>query len=195
MHRWVLAAVLGVVAAAAQGADTPRSEKRRPNVLFVLADDQRSDTVRALGNPEIHTPTLDALAGRGFAFTNAYCQGSMVPAVCTPSRTMLLTGRSLFRIPDPRAKVYDGPTLGGVFKAAGYDTLCVSKPGNSFRYAHEQFGTVVHVPHVGAATSRRCADAAIDFLKNRKSDAPFFVYLAPSMPHDPRTAEDELDRK
>lgn len=190
MRRFVILAAVLAAAAGTRGADAPRPPK--PNVLFVLADDQRFDTVRALGNPEIHTPTLDALAGRGFVFTNAYCQGSMVPAVCTPSRTMLLTGKSLFRIPNPQAKAYDGPTLGGVFKAAGYDTLCVSKPGNSFRYAHEQFGKVVHVPHAGAAGSRRCADAVIDFVKGLKGDVPFFVYLAPPVPHDPRTAEDEF---
>jgi arylsulfatase A-like enzyme len=166
----------------------------RPNVLLVVADDQRFDTVRALGNSEIHTPTLDGLAGRGFVFTNAYCQGSMVGAVCAPSRTMLLTGRSLFRIPAPNAKTYDGPTLGGVFKSAGYATLCVSKPGNSFRVGHDAFGKVVHIPHVGAPTNQKCADAAIDFIAGHKGDRPFFVYLAPSMPHDPRTAEEKFHR-
>jgi arylsulfatase A-like enzyme len=166
----------------------------RPNVLLVVSDDQRFDTVHALGNAEIHTPTLDALVGRGFFFTNAYCQGSMVPAVCAPSRTMLLTGRSLFRIPAPNAKTYAGPTLGGVFTKAGYATLCVSKPGNSFRVGHQAFGKVVHVPHVGAPTNQRCADAALDFLKGHDGRKPFFVYLAPSMPHDPRTAEERFHK-
>lgn len=166
----------------------------RPNVLLILTDDQRFDTIHALGNAEVRTPNLDHLAGRGFAFTNAYCQGSMVPAVCTPSRTMLLTGKSLFRIPNPRAKTYAGPTLGGEFTKAGYATLCVSKPGNSFQAGHRAFGKVVHVPHVGAATNRRCADAAIAFLNAQKGDQPFFVYFAPSMPHDPRTAEPEYHK-
>ena len=147
--------VLGLLTAGAPAAG-------KPNVLFVLTDDQRFDTVRALGNAEIDTPTLDRLAARGFVFSNAYCQGSMVPAVCTPSRTMLLTGKSLFRIPDPKAKTYDGPTLGKTFADAGYATLCVSKPGNSFRAAHEQFGQVIHIPHSGAATNQKCADAVIE---------------------------------
>ena len=167
----------------------------RPNVLFVFTDDQRFDTIRALGNSEIETPTLDALVGRGFTFANAYCQGSMVPAVCAPSRTMVLTGKSLFRIPTPNAKTYDSPTLGGVFAKAGYETLCVSKPGNSFRVGHEQFGKVIHVPHVGAKTNQRCADAVIEFVNGRGGGKPFFVYLAPSMPHDPRTAEAEYHRR
>jgi arylsulfatase A-like enzyme len=166
----------------------------RPNILLILTDDQRFDTIHALGNAEIRTPNLDQLAGRGFVFTNAYCQGSMVPAVCTPSRTMLLTGKSLFRIPKPQVKTYNGPTLGGVFTKAGYATLCVSKPGNSFPAGHRAFEKVVHIPHVGAATNRRCADAAVTFLKEQKGDRPFFVYFAPSMPHDPRTAEPEYHK-
>src|SRR5688572_21451971 len=68
----------------------------RPNVLFLLADDQRADTISALGNPYIRTPNLDQLVRRGFAFTRAYCMGSQVQAVCMPSRAMMLTGRGLF---------------------------------------------------------------------------------------------------
>src|SRR5215207_8095549 len=67
------------------------AEPKRPNILLIMADDQRGDTISALGNPEIHTPHLDQLAQRGFHFTNAYCMGSMTPAVCLPSRSMLLT--------------------------------------------------------------------------------------------------------
>ena len=69
----------------------------KPNVLFAFTDDQRFDTVAALGNKEIQTPTLDALVARGFTFSNAYCQGGNSPAVCVPSRTQMLTGKSAFR--------------------------------------------------------------------------------------------------
>ncbi len=166
----------------------------KPNILFVLADDQRFDTIAALGNQEIHTPNLDKLVGRGFHFTNAYCQGSMVPAVCAPSRTMILTGRSLFRIPSPQAKTYDGPTLPGAFDAAGYATLHVGKPGNSFRVAHQKFGKNVEIAHQSAPTAQKCADAVIDFVKSHDGKKPFFVYLAPSVPHDPRVAPGEFHK-
>lgn len=163
-----------------------------PNVLFIVADDQRFDTIAALGNDQIQTPTLDALVARGFVFHNAYCQGGNSPAVCVPSRVQILSGRSTFRAPDPRDMSYDGPTLGGVFRAAGYNTLCVSKPGNSFPAAHAQFETVVHIPHVGAQTNQRCADAVLDFLAADDGQRPCFIYYAPSMPHDPRTAEPQF---
>src|SRR4051812_6261573 len=66
---------------------------RRPNVLFLFADDQRADTIHALGNPTIQTPNLDRLARTGCVLRNAYCSGGNVPAVCLPSRTMLMSGR------------------------------------------------------------------------------------------------------
>lgn len=180
--------LLGVMFLTFQAAPT----LARPNVLFVYTDDQRHDTIAALGNDEIRTPTLDTLVQRGFSFTNAYCQGGNSPAVCTPSRVQLLTGKSTFHMPPANAKTYDGATLGKTFRSAGYRTQCVSKPGNSFRAAHDDFETVVHIPHIGAETNRKCADAVLEFLTAAGTEQPFFAYLAPSMPHDPRTAEPEF---
>ena len=60
-----------------------------PNILWFCADQQRFDTVQALGNPHIRTPNLDRLAAEGVAFTHAFCQSP----ICTPSRASFLTGR------------------------------------------------------------------------------------------------------
>ena len=76
------------------------AEPKRPNVLFLFADDMRADSVAALGNPVVKTPTLDALANRGFVMRNAYCFGGNSAAVCTPSRNMLLSGNAYFRWKD-----------------------------------------------------------------------------------------------
>lgn len=65
------------------------SAAQLPNILWYCADAQRYDTVHALGQREIHTPTLDRLVERGTAFTRAYCQSP----ICTPSRASFLTGR------------------------------------------------------------------------------------------------------
>lgn len=184
--------LLSLLALAALASGATAAPK--PNILFVLADDQRFDTIAALGNKEIKTPNLDKLVARGFTFTNAYCQGSMVPAVCAPSRTMILTGRSLFRIPNPQAKTFDGPTLPKVFGEAGYAPLHVGKPGNSFRFAHGQFDKNVEIAHQNAPTATKCADAVIDFVKGHDGKKPFFVYLAPSVPHDPRVAPAEFHK-
>ena len=60
----------------------------RPNILWYCTDQQRFDTIGALGNPHVQTPTLDALVTGGTAFTHAYCQSP----ICTPSRTSFMTG-------------------------------------------------------------------------------------------------------
>ena len=61
----------------------------RPNILFIMTDQQRFDTIGALGNPHIYTPNLDRLTRRGVAFANAY---STCP-VCVPARYTIRTGR------------------------------------------------------------------------------------------------------
>ncbi len=61
----------------------------RPNILWLCTDQQRYDTVRALGNDKINTPNIDALVASGTSFDRAYCQSP----VCAPSRASFLTGR------------------------------------------------------------------------------------------------------
>ncbi len=60
----------------------------RPNILWICTDQQRYDTIGALGNPYVSTPNIDRLVDEGVAFTHAYCQSP----ICTPSRGSFLTG-------------------------------------------------------------------------------------------------------
>ncbi|MEC7776767.1 MAG: sulfatase-like hydrolase/transferase, partial [Planctomycetota bacterium] len=69
----------------------------KPNFLFIFADDQCYDTVRAFGNEEIQTPNLDRIVGAGTTFTHAYNMGSWSGAVCVASRTMINTGRFVWK--------------------------------------------------------------------------------------------------
>ncbi len=61
---------------------------QRPNILWICTDQQRYDTVGALGHAHVHTPNLDRLCEAGTAFTHCYCQSP----ICTPSRASFLTG-------------------------------------------------------------------------------------------------------
>ncbi|HEX3346740.1 MAG TPA: sulfatase-like hydrolase/transferase [Acetobacteraceae bacterium] len=61
---------------------------RRPNILWICTDQQRFDTIGALGNRYVSTPTIDRLVAEGTAFDKAYCQAP----ICTPSRSSFLTG-------------------------------------------------------------------------------------------------------
>ncbi len=102
--------------------------KSKRNVLFFFTDDQRFDTIRALGNPSIHTPNLDTLVDRGTAFTRAYIPGGTCAAVCMPSRAMLHTGRTLFHIERHGERIpEEHKTLGEWFRSAGYATYGIGK--------------------------------------------------------------------
>ena len=99
------------------------SRPSQPNVLLLFTDDQRFDTIAALGDPSIHTPNLDRLARRGTAFTHAHIMGGSVPAVCMPSRAMLHTGRTLYHIERQGQPIAEEHTmLGEHLRAAGYTT-------------------------------------------------------------------------
>lgn len=78
------------------GTTLPVPAADKPNILVLFTDDQAVDTIRALGDIDIDTPNLDRLVARGTTFTHAYNMGSYSPAVCVASRTMLMTGRSLW---------------------------------------------------------------------------------------------------
>ncbi len=81
---------------AALSCSTALAAGSRPNILFLFADDQSYETIRAFGHTDIETPNLDRLTQRGTTFTHAYNMGSWSGAVCVASRTMLITGRSVW---------------------------------------------------------------------------------------------------
>ena len=188
-----------------RAADQPPS---RPNILHIHADDHRPDGLHALGTPMLQTPNLDSLVERGMTFTHCYTMGSMQGAVCTPSRTMMLTGRSWQRIPgSPGAapNAADPSTfLPRVIEAAGYQTWHMGKAGNGFPAGLKQFQTSIiddasgNSPEKGRANcSQRLADRTIEFLKSREASheaRPFYIYLAPPVPHDPRSAEPQFHK-
>ncbi|MEM7307231.1 MAG: sulfatase-like hydrolase/transferase [Planctomycetota bacterium] len=191
------------------GVARPQADER-PNILFLLADDQRPDAVGAFGNPHIRTPHLDSLVERGFRFSRAYCMGSMHGAVCQPSRAMIHSGRTLYRV---EMNLSDAPTLGETLRAAGYATFGTGKWHNgeaSFLRSFERGTNVmlggmsdhlkVPVRHVQADgtlsertigdgfSSQMFADSAIEFLESLDPNAgePFFAYVSFTAPHDPR---------
>ena len=101
---------------------------QRPNILFFFTDDQRFDTIHALGNEHIITPNLDWLVEHGTAFTNAYIMGGTSGAVCMPSRAMLWTGRTLFHIQEQGQGIArDHIMLGETLQAAGYTVFGTGK--------------------------------------------------------------------
>jgi arylsulfatase A-like enzyme len=182
----------------------------RPNVLLIYTDDQRGDTIAAQGNPHIRTPHLDRLTREGVSFTRAYLMGAMQGAVCVPSRAMLMTGRTLFRVKENLAGQTTWPEQ---FGRAGYRTFISGKWHNQPEALLRSFseGTAVFLggmgdpyalpiqdispehtlvnPRVSGEHSVQVfADAVIRFLRQPHGDRPFLCYFAPNAPHDPRKA-------
>ena len=101
---------------------------KRPNVIFILADDQRFDTIHALGNNEIKTPNLDKLVERGTAFTNAHIPGGTASAVCMPSRAMINSSRTLFNLQQNGKEIpVCDKTMCQAFKEDGYNCYGIGK--------------------------------------------------------------------
>jgi arylsulfatase A-like enzyme len=184
----------------------------RPNVLFFFMDDQRADTIAALGNTHIRTPNIDRLVRNGVAFRRAYMMGGMQGATCVPSRAMLLAGQSLFRIDE---KLLRDETWPAAFGRAGYTTFISGKWHNtpasipkSFQRGRSLFvggmtdpmkARLSHLddgkltpPQVGERHACAVfADEAIAFLREQHT-APFLCYVPFDGPHDPHIVPDDF---
>ena len=137
----------------------------RPNIVFTIADDQRFDLLSAWGRNECQTPHLDRLIERGTWYRRAQTMGSTHAAVCAPSRAMLHTGWSLYRIPDeirtnwapapwPVAPATDAehvPLLGEQLRRAGYHCHGIGKWHNGSRAFARSFDSGANIFFGGMA--------------------------------------------
>ena len=152
----VLALTVALMASACQVADdTPL------NVVLLYTDDQRYNTIAALGNDEIHTPNLDWLVQNGTSFTHAHTMGGQHGALCAPSRSMLMTGRPLFRLLETGDRIPEDHTMmPEVLAEAGYTTFATGKWHNdkasfarAFQMGDHIFFGGMHWPNVGGHES------------------------------------------
>jgi arylsulfatase len=116
------------------------SEARRPNVLFITTDQQRYDTLGVLGNAQVRTPNLDALAARGSVFTRGYIQN---PA-CIPSRACLMTGRYVHQ----HGVEYMEPEIGTTPGLPPWETTLMERLQGA-SYTTAAFGKIHQMPPRG----------------------------------------------
>lgn len=121
----------GAATLSMSGIQAIAKDKRKPNILFIFADDQCFETLRSMGCDEIYTPNLDRLVRNGTTFTHAYNQGAWHGAVCVASRTMLNTGRFLWHSrdlePNLNQETQAGRFWSQYMKRAGYETYMSGK--------------------------------------------------------------------
>ena len=185
----------------------------RPNILFIIVDDQSPFDLKIYDSKSsLQTPVIDRLAAEGMVFDGAHHMGAWAGGVCTPSRHMIMSGRTVWHIPD-KPKMRRNPlsadpkyvptdladhTLAAVFNAAGYDTMRTCKRGNSYAAANQKF-TVVHDATKRGGTdetgSAWHAEQVLTYLRQREAAEdrdPFLIYFGFSHPHDVRDGKPEL---
>ncbi|MDP6558025.1 MAG: sulfatase-like hydrolase/transferase, partial [Pirellulaceae bacterium] len=155
---------------------------------------------------------IDRLAAEGTVIDAAYHMGAWTGGVCTPSRHMIMSGRTLWRIPNKPGRVNNpniaNPklvppdlveyTMPAVFNRAGYDTMRTCKNGNSYEAANKLF-TVRHdgtrrggTDETGSAWH---AEQVLEYLNDRDAandEDPFLIYFGFSHPHDTRDGKPDL---
>ena len=127
--QWQVTAVLCLVAFAACQAPSP--SESRPNIVFLLTDDQRADALGIAGHPILETPNLDRLAQEGVRFTEAH----VVAPVCTPSRASFMNGQYErvhqigFSSPNVLSEAQWDQTYPALLRREGYHVGFVGKIG------------------------------------------------------------------
>ena len=112
-------------------AEAPASTK--PNIVFLYADDFAYWAINALGNEIIQTPNLDKLVAQGVSFSNAFNMGGWNGAICIASRSMLISGRSIWKANEINRQWGEGNTAahsqtwGRLMSNVGYNTFATGK--------------------------------------------------------------------
>jgi len=202
-----------LVACFVTAGPTPSPAAERPNLVFLLTDDQRDDTFGGMGHPFAETPRVDDLLERSVRFTNAYT----AEPVCAPSRVSLLTGMhervhgvgftSAYQLTEAQwARSY--PAL---LQEAGYHTGFVGKfgveyytfrgkAGEKFDYWWGHDGWTKFFPKDYQSNSTKpyhraeadvitaiMGEAMGEFLEGAPTDRPFCLSVSFNVPHGSQT--------
>ncbi len=184
----------GLAAAGCGGSGDRSSAKRRPNILFLLTDDQRWDTVGAMGNPVAKTPHMDRLAREGVLFTNSF----VTTSICAVSRASIFTGlyarcHGIHEFQTPLSEEQHALSYPVRLRQAGYRTGFIGKHGvgadapndrfDYFRgfagqgqYFTEADGKPIHLTTL-------MGNQALEFLDGCSADQPFNLSVSFKAPH------------
>jgi len=195
---------LGVLGAASmlglggwKGGKAWGAPRKRPNIVFIMADDHASHALSCYGSKINKTPNLDRIAQEGMRLDNCFCTNS----ICAPSRAAILTGKysHLNGVINNRVK-FDGTqqTFPKLLQQAGYQTAMVGKwhlktaptgfdywkilPGQGLYHDPIMIEMGEKKKFEGYVTDL-ITDAAMGFVKNRDKDKPFCLMYHHKAPH------------
>ncbi|MEQ8687169.1 MAG: sulfatase [Imperialibacter sp.] len=172
-------------------------QKNRPNIIFILTDDQRWDALGHAGNSIIQTPEMDKLAREGVYFKNAF----VTTPICAASRATIITGlyerkhNYTFQQPPVKNEFIDN-SYPAVLKSEGYYGGFLGKMGVNFEnkrdtslfdvYKPEPVGAYFRLVEEGTKhkhTTDVIRDNAIDFIEKAPADQPFCLSISFHAPH------------
>jgi uncharacterized sulfatase len=216
MLKPFLAAALSLCLLSSLASSARADDARRPNLIYILTDDQAAWSVGAYGNKDSQTKNQDRLAREGALFTNAFA----TTPVCSPSRAAILTGLYSTQVgitdwltgPEQNVNalgVPDVPTWPAILKRNGYATALFGKwhLGTKPQFHPTKrgydvyFGSEAEDDEAPAAKGNKASrrptadlltDRALDFIRAKK-DAPFAVsihYREPHLPYRPVPQQD-----
>ncbi len=191
---WKIIFCLIVAVLFIQCKSVPRYRQERPNVLFVLIDDQRNDVISCAGHPIVKTPTIDKLAENGVLFKNAF----VTTPICAASRASILTGlyeskHNYTFGKNPIKKEFITSSYPYLLKKSGYITGFVGKFGVNiekqdsmltelFDYYKPSRKNAPYFEKLANGSMRHSAeirgDEAVEFIKNQTSEKPFCLSIS-----------------
>src|SRR3954471_1647787 len=172
--------------------------ERRPNILFIMADDHAAHAMSCYGSKINKTPNLDRIANEGMRFLNCFA----VNSICTPSRAAILTGKYSHINGVTVFNRFDGsqPTVAKMLQKAGYHTGMVGKwhltsdptgfdywnilPGQG-KYFDPDFIDMGKRGQIDGYVTDIITDLALGFITNRPSEKPFFLMMHHKATHRP----------
>jgi arylsulfatase A-like enzyme len=183
------------------GSAFAQAQRRRPNIVFLLSDDQRWDTLGCMGNRIIQTPQIDILSKSGVTFENQF----VTTAICVASRASIFTGQyerthGMTEFSYQLSGAQFARTYPGILRSSGYRTGFIGKygldgpplPSNQFDYwrGFAGQGRYLQAGDKGPHLTRVMGDQALEFLGTCSKNQPFFLQVSFKAPHaqddDPR---------
>lgn len=153
----------------------------RPNIIYIMTDQQAAIAMSCMGNDDLHTPNMDRLAAAGMLFTNAYCSSPL----SGPSRASMFTGNMSHEINmsknnDPMPAEIKENSLGILMKKAGYECIYAGKwHVHTPSIPDQEFGFHAIHEHNDYGLAEKCAD-----YLNQKHTQPFFLVASFDNPHN-----------
>ncbi|MFC2160165.1 sulfatase [Acidobacteriota bacterium] len=201
MHRlnrreFLRAAGLTSAAMLASGSISCRKSRSKPNILFLLVDDQRNDTLGCAGHPIIKTPQIDSLAAKGVRFRNAF----VTTSICAASRASIFTGLNerthgyTFGTP-PLSPDFMEKSYPALLKSADYRTGFIGKYGINTEGELESDMFDFFKPHSGNPYFKKqpdgtlrhetevAGDRTVEFLEGNPKDEPFCLSISFNASH------------